>query len=244
VLGLIRDRELTKTSGVSKDPEPPEHLRSPWFQWGPFNWVAMIISDVPTEYVDLPIYHEELAAALGFTAADLEANRAGRLSAAQRSSWFRQYVYRSVSVVTVVALVAAGCIVIAFEIGIGASLSWSVLALAALLLVAAGYFGVVAFQLSEDLNGGIVSSVEGFVQPYVKVTNIATGSYGPGMPVWTFYWLVDDQRFAVYGKAYGVLTPARHRLYFLPRTRRVVSAEPSGTGQSAGLSPSAATTSP
>jgi hypothetical protein len=137
--------------------------------------------------------------------------------------------------------VAAGCIWIAFAIGIGASLSWSVLAVAALLLGADGYFAVVAFHLSEDLNGGVVSSIEGFVQPYMKVTNIATSSYGPGMPVWTFYWLVDDQRFAVYGKAYGVLTPARHRLYFLPRTRRVVSAEPTGTGQSGGPSPAAAT---
>ena len=199
---------------------------------------------MPTEYVDLPIYHEELAAALGFTAADLEANRAGRLSAAQRSSWLRQYVYRSVAGVAVVALVAAGCVVIAFAIGIGASLSWQVLALAVLLLGAAGYFGVIAFRLAEDLNGGVVSSVEGLVQPSVNVTNIKTGSLGPGMPVWSFYWIVGDQRFAVYGKAYGVLTPARHRLYFLPRTRRVVSAEPSGTDQSAGLSPAAATRPP
>jgi hypothetical protein len=140
--------------------------------------------------------------------------------------------------------VAAGCVVIAFAIGIGASLSWQVLALAVLLLGAAGYFGVIAFRLAEDLNGGVVSSVEGLVQPSVNVTNIKTGSFGPGMPVWSFYWIVGDQRFAVYGKAYGVLTPARHRLYFLPRTRRVVSAEPSGTDQSAGLSPAAATTPP
>ena len=199
---------------------------------------------MPAEYVDLPIYHEELAAALGFTSADLEANRAGRLSAAQRSSWFRRYVYRSVAVLAVIWLLAAGCVALAFAIGVSANLSWSVLALAALLLVAGGYFGVVAFQLSEDLNGGVVSSIEGFVQPSVKVTNVRTGLYGPGMPVWTFYWIVDDQRFAVYDKAYGMLTPARHRLYFLPRTRRVVSAEPSGTGQSAGLSPAAVTSPP
>jgi len=199
---------------------------------------------VPAEYVDLPIYHEELAAALGFTSADLEANRAGRLSAAQSSSWFRRYVYRSVAVLAVIWLLAAGCVALAFAIGVSANLSWSVLALAALLLVAGGYFGVVAFQLSEDLNGGVVSSIEGFVQPSVKVTNVRTGSYGPGMPVWTFYWIVDDQRFAVYDKAYGMLTPARHRLYFLPRTRRVVSAEPSGTGQSAGLSPAAVKSPP
>jgi hypothetical protein len=199
---------------------------------------------VPAEYVDLPIYHEELAAALGFTSADLEANRAGRLSAAQRSSWFRRYVYRSVAGVAVVALLAAGCVVLAFAIGIGTSLSWQVLALAALLLGAAGYFGVILYRLAEDLNGGIVSTVEGMVQPSVNVTNIRTGSFGPGIPVWTFYWIVGDQRFAVYGKAYGVLTPARHRLYFLPRTRRVVSAEPSGSGQSAGLSPAVATSPP
>ncbi len=40
----------------------------------------------PAEYVDLPIYHDELASALGFTPSDLEANRAGRLTASQRAA--------------------------------------------------------------------------------------------------------------------------------------------------------------
>jgi len=106
-----------------------------------------------------------------------------------------------------------------------------VLILAALILFLGGYMAVVAFNLSQDLTAGVVSSVEGLVQPSVQVTNMRTVSYVPAMPLWTFYWVVGDQRFWVSGKAYGVLTPARHRLYFLPLTRRVVAAEPIGSGQ-------------
>jgi hypothetical protein len=196
---------------------------------------------VPAEYVDLPIYHEELAAALGFTSADLEANRAGRLSAAQRTFWFRQHVSRAAGSAAVCLLLAAGCVALAFAIGIGYQLAWAILVLAALILFLGGYLAVVTLNLSQDLNAGLISSVEGLVQPSVEVSNMRTVSYLPAMPLWTFFWVVGDQRFWVSGKAYGVLTPARHRLYFLPRTRRVVAAEPSGTGQSAGLSPAAVT---
>ncbi len=193
--------------------------------------IARDNSAVPAEYVDLPIYHEELAGALGFNEADLEANRAGRLSASQRASWFRQHVYRAVGSAAVCLLLAAGCVALAFAIGIGYQLAWAVLILAALILFLGGYMAVVAFNLSQDLTAGVVSSVEGLVQPSVQVINMRTVSYVPAMPLWTFYWVVGDQRFWVSGKAYGVLTPARHRLYFLPLTRRVVAAEPIGSGQ-------------
>jgi len=185
---------------------------------------------MPAEYVDLPIYHEELAGALGFNEEDLVANRAGRLSASERAYWFRQYVYRTVASAAVCLLLAAGFVALAFAVGIGYQLAWALLVLAALILFLGSYVAVVAFNLLQDLNAGLVASVEGLVQPSVNVTNLRTVSYMPAMPIWTFYWVVGDQRFWVSGKAYGVLTPARHRLYFLPRTRRVVAVEPISTG--------------
>jgi hypothetical protein len=141
---------------------------------------------VPAEYVDLPIYHEELAAALGFTSADLEANRAGRLSAAQRTFWFRQHVSRAAGSAAVCLLLAAGCVALAFAIGIGYQLAWAILVLAALILFLGGYLAVVTLNLSQDLNAGLISSVEGLVQPSVEVSNMRTVSYLPAMPLWTF----------------------------------------------------------
>ena len=185
---------------------------------------------MPAEYVDLPIYHEELAGALGFNEADLEDNRAGRLSASERVYWLRHHVYRDVGRASVLLLLAAGSIGVAFAIGFRYQLGWGALLVAALLVFGAGYLAWVALTVSQDLNGGVVSLVEGFVQPGVNVTNVKTTSTLPAMPIWSFYWAVDGQRFWVSGKAYGVLTPARHRLYFLPRTRRVVAAEPISAG--------------
>jgi len=68
--------------------------------------------------------------------------------------------------------------------------------------------------------------VEGFVKQTERETDIRT-AYGQSLPIWTYYWVVDGgQRFWVPGRVYPVLTPARHRLYFLPQTRRIVAAEP------------------
>ncbi len=183
-------------------------------------------SKMPAEYVDLPIYHEELADALGFNQTDLEANRAGRLSASERAFGFRQNVYRPVGGASFCLLLAAGFAALAFAIGFSYLVAWALVVVAALLVFAAGYLAMVAFNIAQDLNSGVVSSVEGLVQPSVQVTNLKTSSSLPAMPLWSFYWAVGDQRFWVSGKAYGVLTPARHRLYFLPRTRRIVAAEP------------------
>jgi hypothetical protein len=184
---------------------------------------------MPSEYVDLPIYHAELASALGFTAADLEANRAGRLAVSQRAAQFRS-IARSIAVATVCLLLAVTCITAASNIGISTRLGVQLLLLAGACLVIVGVEAWFAIPLWRDLQAGVVSNVEGFVQPAERETRIRT-NYGPGFPIWTFYWIVDNgQRFWVTGKAYGVLTPARHRLYYLPLTRRIVAAEPISGG--------------
>lgn len=182
------------------------------------------LDDMTAEYVDLPIYHEELARALGFTAADLVANRAGRLTPYERAFQVR-LISRAMVVAAACLLIATACVVLAFAIGISTGLSERILIVAAFFGFVAGLMAWTSFPLWQDLKAGLVSSVEGFVQPTAKETRIRTG-HGPGMGVLSFYWVVDNQRFAAPGKAYGVLTPARHRLYFLPLTRRVVAAEP------------------
>jgi hypothetical protein len=81
------------------------------------------------------------------------------------------------------------------------------------------------FPVWQDVRAGVVSSVEGLVLPLERVTTLSAGYQS--IPIWSHYWTVDDgQRFWVPGQVYPVLTPARHRLYFLPSSRRIVSAEP------------------
>ena len=171
------------------------------------------------EYVDLPIYHEELASALGFTPSDLDANRAGRLSAAQRSALLRVEARRMVGTAVSLAI-AAGFIVTAFEVGITTGLSAPFVGLAAVAALIAGFLAFGSLKLWPDIRAGSVSSVQGFVNPGMKTRDVGRNT------VLDFYWDVGDERFHVPGKAYGVLTPAAHRLYYLPLTRRIVAAEP------------------
>ena len=92
-------------------------------------------------------------------------------------------------------------------------------------LFGAGYFGWYGIRLYLDLRAGVVSRIEGFVTATERETDVAT-RYGGKVPVWTYYWNVDGQKFAVIGKAYVALMPGPHRLYYLPRSRRVIAAEP------------------
>lgn len=178
----------------------------------------------PVEYVDFPVYHDELASALGFAPADLEANRAGCLTASERDFQLRP-VRNTVLITAVFLLLAAGCVALVFTVGIGTGISTPSLVLAAVFLLTVGLLGYSSIPVWRDLRAGLVSTVEGMVRPAERETDIATRG-GGRVPVFTYYWVVDDQqRFTVTGKAYGVLTPARHRLYFLPRSRRVVAAE-------------------
>ncbi|HYT12026.1 MAG TPA: hypothetical protein VEL12_04475 [Candidatus Nitrosopolaris sp.] len=171
------------------------------------------------EYVDLPIYHEELASALGFGPSDLDANRAGTLSASQRSALLGSEARRMVAS-GVSLLIALGFVAAAIAIGVTTGLSVRILVFAAVALFVAGLLAFSSIKLWRDISAGDVLSVQGFVNPGMKIKPV--GRY----TVPDFYWDVGDQRFHIPGNAYGVLTPAPHRLYFLPLTRRIVSAEP------------------
>lgn len=181
-----------------------------------------ILGDVPdqeVEYVDFPIYHQELQSALRFTPSDLAANRSGKLSQAQRALLVKDDAKR-IGCVVISLAVAGGCTSIAFAIGITTGLSLRILLVAAIAVFVAGVLGFTSFRLWDDVRRGAVSTLEGFVTPGEQENS------GSGPSVVQFYWTVDRERFYVPGKAYGVLTPARHRLYFLPLTRRIVAAEP------------------
>jgi hypothetical protein len=176
------------------------------------------------EYGHLPIYRDELARALNFTPADLQENRAGRLSQPQAAARLRG-ITRSVVKSIVLIILAAGCVASWIAIGVAGVVGLLFLVLAATFLAWVGVLAWFMFPVWEDARGGLVSSVEGFVLPLERVTTISVGAQG--IPIWSYYWTVDDgQRFWVPGQAYPVLTPARHRLYFLPSSRRIVAAEP------------------
>ena len=177
------------------------------------------------EYVDLPIYHEKLSHALNFTAADLQENRAGRLSGSQRSAQLR-VVARSAAKSVVLLLLAGGCVAAWVAIGVTTVLGLIPLVLAALFLAWIGIFAWYIPPIWRDANASVVFSVEGFVKPAERERDVSVGS-GQSIPMWTYYWVVDDrERFWIPGKVYPVLVPARHRLYFLPASRRIVAAEP------------------
>jgi hypothetical protein len=180
---------------------------------------------VPVEYVDLPIYRDQLASALKFTPSELAVNRAGRLSDSQRATLHR-LIARYVGLSIVFIVLTAAAVVWALAIGVGSGLGVRLLLVAAAFLAFVGVFTWYMVPLWRDVAAGVVSSIEGMVRTTERETDIGTG-HGRSFPIWSHYWVVDDsQRFPVAGMVYAALTPARHRVYFLPLTRRIVAAEP------------------
>jgi hypothetical protein len=180
------------------------------------------------EYVELPIYRDQLASALKFTPSELAVNRAGRLGDSQRATLDR-LIARYVVLSIVFILLTGASVVWAFAIGVGTGLGVRLLLAAAAFLVIVGVFTWYTVPLWRDVAAGAVLSIEGMVRTAERETDIGTG-YGRSFPIWSHYWIVDEsQRFPVAGMAYAALTPARHRVYFLPLTRRIVAAEPVST---------------
>ena len=177
------------------------------------------------EYVELPIYRDQLASALKFTPSELAVNRAGGLSDSQRATLDR-VIARYVALSIVFILLTGASVFWAFTIGVGTGLGVRLLLAAAAFLVIVGVFTWYTVPLWRDVAAGAVLSIEGMVRTAERETDIGTGN-GRRYPIWSHYWVVDEsQRFPVAGMVYAALTPARHRVYFLPLTRRIVAAEP------------------
>lgn len=120
---------------------------------------------------------------------------------------------------------ACACLAAWVALGVTTAAGLIPLVLAVLFLAWIGIVGWYMPPVWRDTQAGAVSSVEGLVTPAEKELTVRAGYMS--VPIWSHYWVVDNaQRFWVEPKVYPLLTPARHRLYFLPSSRRLVAAEP------------------
>lgn len=152
----------------------------------------------------------------------LEANRAGRLTDTQRADWTSSdRGWRKNE------LVGAGiCVVLAailFNAGFGAHGSPSQLLLGVAFAVGAVFFMVRGLlnldPLAADLRTGRVDSVEGAVAKSRGYTSGRTTTE-------TFFVEVEGQRFTIHQRTFDALPEAGIvRLFYLPRSRRVVNFE-------------------
>ncbi len=186
------------------------------------------VADDAAGYVGLPVYRSQLAEALDFTEADLDTNRQGRLGDHQRSLLVRG-VARNLGLGIVFALLAVGCVIGAFAVGVANGLGLRILLVAGCMLAFAALLAWYGIPVWMDVRAGAVSSIEGMVREQEKETDVGTGPT-THVPIWTYYWTVDGRRFNVRGRAWAALTPARHRVYFLPGSRKLVAAEPVAPG--------------
>jgi len=177
-------------------------------------------------YADLPIYREELARALGFDATELEMNRAGRLAPAEARLQVRRMV-KAIGGTLVFLAAAAGFGSLMRTVGVASVSGVELLVAMALSLFLVGLGIRFATLLLLDLRAGVVESVEGDVKTAESATRVGPIGIFPGTRIWSYSWYLDGgQRFVVPGQAFAVLTPGRHRLFYLPRSRRLVAAEP------------------
>ena len=114
------------------------------------------------EYVELPIYRDQLASALKFTPSDLDLNRASRLSDSQRAV-FHRLIARYVALSIVFILLTGAGVFWAFTIGVWTWLGVRLLLAAAAFLLIVGVFAWYAVPLWRDVAAGAVLSIEGMV---------------------------------------------------------------------------------
>ena len=152
----------------------------------------------------------------------LEANRGGRLTDTQRADW-KSYDrgWRKNELVGAGICVVLGAILLNAAFGRSGSPSQLLLGLA--FLVGAAVFlarGVLNLDpLAADLRAGRVDSVEGAVAKSLGYTSGRSVSQ-------TYFAEVDGKRFTIHQRTYEALPAAGIvRLFYLPRSRRVVNFE-------------------
>ncbi len=149
-----------------------------------------------------------LARAHRFSLDDLNLNRQGLLSRRQRAVLGRKLLFWLVACPVVVVIITLLQLHQLLQAGFGAFMSEGLLL--ALLLA-------LAYPRWRELREGRVAALEGYGQPD-KHTSKGRTSY---------YYKLGRQQFDVSSVAYRTLVPGmRYRLYYLPRTDKLVSIEP------------------
>lgn len=163
---------------------------------------------------------QDLSTVFRFDATDLESNRAGRLSAAQRRRLWQVELWRLAG--TLLSLAAGVAFSLTIGVGWMHTTTWRG-AVAGLALVLVGVLlGVWSYEAWLDLASGRVLTVEGDLRTTEKVSS---GRYGP-----YFHYLLDvgGKTFEVSKREWERVGEARMRVYYLPRTNKLLSLEPSG----------------
>jgi hypothetical protein len=169
--------------------------------------------------------HSQLIAAHGFRPDALDANRAGVLTPEQASGiGWRSGVQVTLGLAAGVILVVVGCVGIEH---------WLATQNANGLVAALGIVGgalvawlTLRFQrrMSADLAERKVAVVEGMIR---KTTRTSTDSDGSTST--TYHYRIGRLSFRVRRAGYRLLNARlRYRVYYLPRTRKVVNLEPVG----------------
>jgi hypothetical protein len=146
-----------------------------------------------------------LEEANGFSQAELERNRQGRTSARQQAATF----YRVFILAVILAAVA-----IASAIYVLRSEFPALFVLVPIILIVM----FLMYRRVQDLAAGRVETIEGEVERTMD-------NSGDGGPV--YHYTIGTFRFSVSLPAYNALVPGlRYRIYYLPKTKRLVSIEP------------------
>lgn len=148
-----------------------------------------------------------LSQANGFSLAELEQNRQGLVSGGQRGRLMRR--------LALLCVLTAGLVVGAVwqRALLVESTPWGYIVLGLMLL------GLIVMMVNRwrDLQDGRVLMLEGFVRGEEHSSDDSS----------TYYYVLGDEKFTVSGAAYRALVAGqRYRLYYLPRSKKLVSIEP------------------
>lgn len=172
---------------------------------------------------------QTLAAANGFHADALEANRAGHLTEAQTRTLARTFRQRRWQGLLIGLFFLLGSAAAFSTQGVTWRNGWAFVyaAVGALFILYAVWPGRRAS--SRDLTDSRVVTVEGWVRRMREHTDRSViGAQTQGPPHDLFYYQIAGQRFSVAGvAAYDALDERLpYRLYYLPRTKQLVNIEP------------------
>lgn len=159
---------------------------------------------------------EDLGRIFHFSEADLDSNRAGLLSPGQRTRLWRQDMLKMLG--------AAVCLVAGVLFNIALLAGWITAhgrgaGLGVALIVLGLVIAVWSAETWLDLAAGTVLTADGYLR---ATERIASGRYGPTT---TYCFEIAGQTFDVPKEAHDEVHQGKRRLYYLRRTRTVLSVD-------------------